>query len=133
MSIFKNRSKGFAIACTAACLAVVGLIAYFIGIADANSTTNELISYVVIGVCAAVAIEVLCAFLPRLAGLRALVPVGYAFAFMSIAYSIVFYVVNVSAKMYAYLSQWKVVSIVCIGVAMILGAISAFMSDTRQS
>lgn len=131
MSIFKDKSKGFYLALTAACLAIVGLIAYLIGIADAGSTANELIPYVVAPICVAVLIEAACAFLPKLAGLRAIVPAAYCLAFAAIAYSVVFYIVNVSAKMHAYLSPAKVVGLIAVGAAMLLGCVSAFMKDTK--
>ena len=131
MSILKNRSKGSVLTLVAASFTLVGLIAYAIALVDACTTTNELIPAVVISGIVAVAFSIVVLIKPEFSFVKAIIPIACSLSFMSIAYSVVFYIVSISAKLAAYLSPAKVVALVLLGLAMVCSCVVSFMKDTK--
>lgn len=129
----KNRILSWKLLLISVLLAVLGLIAYCLALADAGKSANDLIVLVVVSLLAGVAIAVLTLFVPNLSPLKSLVPIAYNLSFLGIAYSVVFYVVTVSAKLNAYLSPAKVAALVLLLLAVILSFIASFMRDSDKA
>ena len=128
----KNRILGWKLLLLSVLLAVLGLIAYCLALADAGKSANDLVVLIVVSLLAGVVIAVLTLFVPNLSPLKSLVPISYNLSFLGIAYSVVFYVVTVSAKLNAYLSPAKVVALVLLLLAVFLSCIASFMRDTPK-
>ena len=129
----KNRILSWKLLLISVLFAVLGLIAYCLALADAGKSANDLIVLVVVSLLAGVAIAVLTLFVPNLSPLKSLVPIAYNLSFLGIAYSVVFYVVTVSAKLNAYLSPAKVAALVLLLLAVILSFIASFMRDSDKA
>lgn len=129
----KNRSRGWKFLCLSALLALLGLIAYAISLANAGKSENDLVTLVVVSLLVGVVTATLTLLVPELSPLKTLVPIAYNLSFLGIGYSVVFYVVTVSAKLNAYLSPAKVVALVLLLIAVLLSCLAAFMRDSAKA
>ena len=131
MRLLKSRTVGFYLGFSGTCLALMGVVAYIIALADAGTTANELVAVVIASALAGALIEGAAILRPQLRGLRAIVPMAYSLSFAGLAYNLVFYIIAVSSKLAAYLSPAKVAAAALMGVAALCACVSVFMREYK--